>query len=295
MMKVALVALLVAVAASGGSGKEKPKGPLTQAVEAERAFAKMSLDRNHREAFLAYFADDASLMRPGRVNAKKWIEENPKWGTAGLLTWDPSFAACSTIGDMVYTTGPWEYRETRSLDAKPVAFGYFCTIWRKTLSGDWKVEFDHGTSNPAPAAPVEPFKVNHDPIVIEVGLFQDEPTRRATIEKADAEFVKALAEKGAQKAYEAALADDARLHRDGAYPVLGKKRIVAAVAAEPAGLAFTQQGAGVSAVGDLGYAFGTVSRPGAEPGAYFRVWRWLDGHYRLVLDVMNPPAAPKQG
>lgn len=295
MMKVALLALLGAAIAGGSArGGEKPKGPLTSAVEAERAFAKMSVDRNHREAFLAYFADDSSLMRSGRVNAKKWIEDNPKWGTTGLLTWDPSFAAVSESGDMAYTTGPWEYREQRSTDAKPVAFGYFVTIWRNTTSG-WKVEFDHGTSNPAPTSPVAPFRVKNDPTRMGGdSLMPRADVVRAEVEKTDAEFAKSVAEKGAPKAYEAALANDARLHREGAYPVLGKKKIVVAAAADPAGLVFTPQGSGISEVGDLGYVFGTVARADAEPGAFFRIWRYDGKRYRIVLDVMNPPVPPKQ-
>jgi ketosteroid isomerase-like protein len=243
----------------------------------------MSVDRNHRDAFLAYFGDDAILLRPGAVNAKKWIAEHEKWGTTGLLTWDPSFAYTALDGDLGYTTGPWEYRQERSRDAKPVAYGYFVTIWRRTPAG-WRVQFDHGTENPEPMAAVAPFEAPQvTSFMVKETAKREEPT------SIDAEFTKALASQGAAKAYAAYLLDDARLQRNGKHPVLGKAAILAAVESDPNGLVFVPAGGGVSSAGDLAYVFGTIG----EGGSYVRIWRRDPNGWRIALDLLSPPE-PKQ-
>lgn len=279
MLKAALLVLLVAVVWSGSARGGNTKSPLQSVVEAERAFAKMSVDKNHREAFLANFAADGKLLRPGAVVAKTWIAEHEKWGTAGLLTWDPSFAYVTPEGDLAYTTGPWEFRQERDLATKAVAFGYFITIWKHEPSG-WKVEFDHGSSNPEPASPVAPFAATGSAVAVwsKKGAAVDP-------KQLDAEFTKALASDGAAKAYGAYLRDDARLHREGQYPVLGKSGIVAAVASDPTGIVFVPAGGGVSASGDLAYVFGTIG----ENGSYFRIWRNSPDGWRIALDLTSPP------
>ncbi len=282
MLRTALLVLLVAVVWSGSARGGNPKSPVQSVVEAERAFAKMSVDKNHREAFLANFAADGKLLRPGAVVAKTWIAEHEKWGTAGLLTWDPSVAYATPEGDLAYTTGPWEFRQERDLSTKAVAFGYFITIWKHEASG-WKVEFDHGSSNPEPASPVAPFGGTGAPAPAASG----KKAAAQDPQQIDAEFAKALASEGAAKAYGAYLRDDARLHREGKYPVLGKSAIVAAVASDPTGIVFVPAGGGISASGDLAYVFGTIG----ENGSYFRIWRSSPGGWRIALDLTSPPQA----
>jgi ketosteroid isomerase-like protein len=295
MTKTALLALLVAMAAGGmARGGDTKKGPLQTLVETERAFAKMSVDRNHREAFLAYFGDDGVLMRPGATNAKAWINEHAQWGTKGLLTWDPSFGAVSETGDLGYTTGPWEYRTERSLDAKPVAWGYFITVWTQTPDG-WRVAFDQGSSNPEPTEKVEPFHPKYArPAIIDSLLPPDTAKMRDDLMKADADFRRAVADGGASKAYAAALDDKGRVHRADKFPALGKKAALAVVATDPTGLTFEATGGDTSTWGDLGYVYGTVSKAGADPGDFLRIWRkdLFRGRWRIVLDLLNPPTPP---
>jgi ketosteroid isomerase-like protein len=292
MLKTVLFAFLAAIVSGGmARGGDTKKGPLQTLVETERAFAKMSVDKNHREAFLAYFGDDGVLMRPGPVNGKAWINEHGPWGTKGLLTWDPSFAGVSTTGDLGYTTGPWEYRQERSLDAKPVAWGYFVTVWRWTPDG-WRVAFDQGSSNPEPTAKVEPFRPDYAPAWTLDGM-PDAARLRDELMKTDAEFRDAVAAKGAAFAYEAVLDDKGRVHRADKFPALGKKAALAVVATDPTGLAYEAGGGGTSAHGDLGYVYGTVSKPGANPGDFLRIWQKdSKGHWRIVLDLLNPPTPP---
>src|SRR5438445_12643638 len=103
-----LIALLLL--ANGGVAQQVDLNhELAMLVESERDFAKTSVAKGTREAFLAYLADDAILFRPHPVPGKKWMQDHP--APPGLLTWEPIFADISRSGDLGYTTGPWEFRK----------------------------------------------------------------------------------------------------------------------------------------------------------------------------------------
>src|SRR5215212_5260081 len=100
-----LIALAVAVVAHGQSA-------LQEMVKTEQAFSKMAEQKNTRDAFMTFIADDGLLFRPGAVNGKKWMIEHPvpPSDKKPLLAWQPSFAGMSASGDMGFTTGPWEFK-----------------------------------------------------------------------------------------------------------------------------------------------------------------------------------------
>ena len=79
-------------------------------VDAERSFARTSLSKGARDAFLSVLADDSIIFRPRAVPGRKWTQENP--APTGQLSWAPEFADIATGGDLGYTTDPWELRRT---------------------------------------------------------------------------------------------------------------------------------------------------------------------------------------
>src|SRR5215204_2937227 len=105
---------------------------LQDMVKTEQAFSKMAEEKNTREAFLAFIADDGLLFRPGAVNGKKWLLEHPPPPSdkKPLLAWQPAFAGMAESGDLGFTTGPWEARSDVN-DAKPSGYGHFVTVWKK--------------------------------------------------------------------------------------------------------------------------------------------------------------------
>ena len=141
---VALLFLSVAAIVQGQSA-------LQEMVKTEQAFSKMAEEKNTRDAFLAFMADDGLLFRPGAVNGKKWMLEHPAPPTdkKPLLAWQPSFAGMSASGDMGFTTGPWEFKGDVK-DEKPSGYGHFITVWKKQSDGEWKWVVDVGTSSPEP-------------------------------------------------------------------------------------------------------------------------------------------------
>src|SRR5918997_457797 len=170
MMKVLLssvAVLLVACAlnsrGSSAQSKRKPTqlpplpvkekrvpAALAPVVEAEHAFAQLSIDRGMRPAFLAYAAPDGVIFnRSGPVNAiESWSKREP--APTGLLTWWPTYADVSRAGDMGWTTGPFEFRE-KATQEKPGGTGHFFTVWRRQPDGSWKWVLDLGVERPAPA------------------------------------------------------------------------------------------------------------------------------------------------
>src|SRR5947209_6191199 len=266
---------------------------LQSLVEAERAFARTALDKGIREAFIANLADDSVLFRPRPVAGKKWMEEHTS--QPGVLTWQPIFAFASRSGDMGYTTGPWEYRE-KSIDDKPVAFGNFVTIWKKQAEGAWKVILDLGTRNPQPQTPAPQLTFPRDyPTNKSSKLNINAEAERAALLKTEDDFSKLLTAKSTLDSYLSYMADDVRLYRMNAFPVVGKESTRAALEGKIGMLTWQTTKADVSSSGDLGYTYGTYDlKAGAdakqmESGNYMRIWRkQKDGKWRVVLDLLNP-------
>jgi hypothetical protein len=55
-------------------------------------------------------------------------------------------------GDLGYTTGPW-VRSERKPGGKPLAYGWYFTVWKRQVDGTWKVAADIGTTTPAHGLP----------------------------------------------------------------------------------------------------------------------------------------------
>ncbi|HKC62078.1 MAG TPA: nuclear transport factor 2 family protein [Pyrinomonadaceae bacterium] len=289
--------ILFALAVSAPSQRSNAPSDLQSLVEAERAFARTALAKGTREAFIENLADDAVLFRPRPVAGKKWMEDHTS--QPGVLTWQPIYAFVSSAGDMGYTTGPWEYRE-KSIDEKPVAFGYFVTIWKRQADGGWKVIMDLGTRNPQPQTPAPQLMFPRDyPTNRSSKLSTNAEAERAALLKTEDDFSKLLTTKNTLDSYLSYLADNVRLYRTNNFPVVGKESTRAALDGKIGTLTWQTTKADVSRSGDLGYTYGTYElKAGADlkqtgSGNYMRIWRKrLGGKWRIVLDLLNPIPKP---
>jgi ketosteroid isomerase-like protein len=290
-LSVLLISLaLVAVAFSQNASETSDPRSL---VEAERGFAKTSEVKGTREAFLENLADDSVLFHPGPVDGKKWWNEQPV--RPGVLSWQPIYASVSRAGDLGYTTGPWEFRE-KSLEDKPVAFGYFVSIWKRQADGAWKVILDLGTRNPAPQTPAPVLLFPRDyPSNSKAKQKVDVEAERSALIKTETEFAKLLAARNTVDPFLSYLADGVRLYRTNNFPMVGKEAASVALAAKPGMLTWQPAKAEVSTSGDLGYTYGTYefkaigdNKP-VEKGNYMRIWKkQANGKWRVVLDLLNP-------
>lgn len=265
-------------------------------VESERAFARASIDKGTRAAFLEYLAEDSIVFHPGPVNGQKWWRDRPV--RPGVLSWQPVFAFVSGSNDLGYTTGPWELRP-KSLADSPVAYGNFVSVWKRQADGWWKVQLDIGSDNPAPKdAPVIKFAEDaHSNKKTRTAL--ETESERNVLSWAEGEFVKALNSNASAASLMQYLTDDVRVFRMKAFPMIGKEAASVVFATRSGAISLRVAGTEISLAGDLGYTYGAYeiknlqSGERKETGNYLRIWRRQSkGKWKLALDLLNPIPPP---
>jgi ketosteroid isomerase-like protein len=285
-----LAALFIVSFAQGDAAQVTTDADMRALVDAERAFARMSVEKGMKEAFLANLAAESIVFRPGPVPAQAWFRDRP--AASGTLSWEPDYAALSSAGDLGYTSGPWEYR-----DKGDKVYGHFVSVWRQQSDGRFKVVIDAGAAHPPP--------VGQSPLVLAPrpqAPPKQTPDARSALLEADRKLAHAIGSKPDWvEKFTARCADDVRLYRPGAFPVVGRTAMRTALAAQQGTWAWTPLGGGASRAGDLGYTYGTAEfhpadvRPDSvQATAYLRIWRRrADGGVEIVLDVANPMPSPR--
>src|ERR1700716_3245633 len=217
---------------------------LRSVVEAEKAFAKTSVERGIRESFLQFFANDAVVFTPAPTNGKKFYAKYDDKGRK--LIWQPTFAAISNAADLGFTTGPWEMKKSAT-DETPIAFGDFVSIWKKQRDNSWKVVVDLGIDHPQPSGPpgeVQLLPPNETLRGIDVDL------ARRNLEKAEKTLADALAVDSGAAITE--FADDAiHVYRENSFPGVGKDAAKLMLGSDHGKATRKTTGGGVSSSGDF--------------------------------------------
>jgi ketosteroid isomerase-like protein len=298
MHKPAALVVTLWLLATPVPGQEPSAGsPLASLVDTERAFSRMSVAQGTRVAFLAYFADDGVSFAPEPVKTRESLLKQPAPATppAVVLEWMPVTGDVARAGDLGYTTGPW-VRSERKPGGKPLAYGWYFTVWKRQVDGTWKVAADIGTTTPAHGLPgTDAFRPAGG-----AGAQGSSAPARAGQVAASALLAaeKTFSDRAASGVLEAYLAvgtENVRLHRDGAEPAVGVAAVKSSLAGGTLPIAFTPIKADVSQSRDLGYAYGSYAAQGGPSGApkeergyYLRIWKHLAGDWRLVADITNP-------
>jgi len=257
---------------------------LNSLVEAERAFARLSVSKGTREAFLANLNDESILFRPQAVAGKSWMEKNPP--SASQLSWEPAFADLAKSGDLGYTTGPWELRRTPQ--DSPTAFGHYVTLWKKQADGSWKIALDLGISHQQSPKPKRVESLNSaSPI--------ENRRPQNQIDKARSDLLSA--EHGfptTAQGHLSRLSFDARVYRDGSFPLVGRAEIQRRFAETNGTFIWKMAAADLSGSADFAYAYGIVEFKAADsdkavmPLNYLRIWKLQrNGEWKVVLDLMS--------
>lgn len=113
--------------------------------EAEAAFARLAAEAGVKEAFLAFAADDAVIVRGntahrGRDALAAWFDAQTLRDVS--LSWEPEFIDVSASGDMGYTYGPYVFRGVSEAGDTVKAEGIFHTVWKRQPNGRWKFVYD---------------------------------------------------------------------------------------------------------------------------------------------------------
>ena len=111
--------------------------------DAEQQFAQMVQKEGIHNAFVAYAADDAAMMRNNSViKGKTAIDDFYKNSNSKTLDWSPDFVDVSTSGDLGYTYGTYNYTYKDSIGNEQVSTGIFHTVWKRQQDGTWKFVWD---------------------------------------------------------------------------------------------------------------------------------------------------------
>lgn len=258
-------------------------------VDAEIAFARMASERGVRAAFLANFAADGIALEPGPVRVQDAYRARPAPADplAVKLDWKPAQAGVSRSHDFGYTTGPYALR----IAAQPerVRQGVFFSVWQRDAGGRWEVIVDAGigapnaidfatlgaSPRPAFAGPSRPASARRELLALEANGFG---THHADLTPND---------------YGKLLADDARLHRNGAPPLKSRAAIVRAVALGTRSIAWTPIDACIAKSADMAVTWGRYREidraANAHDGYYAHLWlRDRAGDWRLAYDIALP-------
>ena len=276
MRRLALAGLLAAACAS----MSQLHDDAASLAAAETAFAAHSVREDMRVAFLANFADDGVMVRGGWIVAKPYLE--PRAAPPIVLDWHPAHVEVASSGEMGLSTGPWKLSPTGNVIGPP-AYGQFCSMWRREGAGPWKVVVDIGIGNPQASFWDAPLELIDTP--------SGKPASGAGVEAAEKAFADLARASGAKAAYARYGAEHLRFYRDEMDPVVGREAALASPALVDA--AWVVEHAESARSGDFAYTRGHVTAPGNPAmitGHFMRVWRPVDGKWRIVLDVVQPKA-----
>ncbi|HEY7753943.1 MAG TPA: DUF4440 domain-containing protein [Steroidobacteraceae bacterium] len=280
-------AALWLVAAPAVAGDAPMPADQSAMVAAERAFVQLAAEKGFRDSFYRYFAPDGIAFGPHPFRTRVALERQPSSpGPMGAI-WAPVWGDISRAGDLGWNTGPLLF-EARPAQNRPERHGMFFSVWEKQADGSWLVVLDLGSDTPGPVVPLEtPYQTSwREGDRNAAGGDQDSATLLAAERTLLADMGK-----GIGAAYLKYLAEDARVHRPGVMPVVGRESLASWAAGETQALSGEPLLARAARSGDLGYAYGGYEIGGVKPasGYYARVWkRNAAGAWRIVMDTVSP-------
>jgi ketosteroid isomerase-like protein len=293
MRSAASLAALVPLAAALSAGAGLPPA-LQQLFDTERAFVRLAAEKGFRDSFYEYFADEGIAFNPHPFRVRLALAAQPPSAGPMGAAWAPVYGDIAQAGDLGWDSGPLRF-EVR--DGAPARHGMFFSVWKRQADGAFKVVLDVGTDTPAAVVPMDEPVHSSFHATGRTPAAVDAAAAHASLLAAERSFLATAADKSLGRAYASRLADDARVHRPGAMPVVGRAALDAWAATQEMSLQGEPLLADVSRSGDLGYAWGGYRRQGDEPeaGYYARVWkRDEDGEWRIVMDTVSPvPAGVK--
>jgi ketosteroid isomerase-like protein len=259
--------------------------------DTERAFVRLAAEKGFRDSFYAYFADDGVAFNPHPFRVRVALANQPSTPPPMGADWAPVYGDVSAAGDLGWNTGPLLYA---GRNGQPDRHGMFFSVWKRQADGTFKVVLDIGTDTPSAVVPLDepPHSSWRPGLGAASGI--DVAAARAELLAVERAFLDTAATEGLGRAYVAHLADDARIHRPGAMPVVGRAAHNDWSAAQVAKYDGEPLFVDVARSGELGYSWGGYEKRGDTPDAgYFaRVWKkGAGGTWRIVMETVSPVPA----
>ncbi len=120
----------------------------TNLLNAERAFLKSAQTDGMAKAFAKHLSQDARVHRNGMqplLGQEAFTQFFAK--TSLIPTWEPMFADVAQSGDLGYTYGSYELKESSNSNATTEK-GFYARVWKRGANGQWQVMLD--TTSPLP-------------------------------------------------------------------------------------------------------------------------------------------------
>jgi ketosteroid isomerase-like protein len=262
--------------------------------DTERAFVRLAAEKGFRDSFYAYFADDGIAFNPHPFRVRIALAGQPPSPGPMGATWAPVYGDISQAGDLGWDTGPLIFE---GRNGAPPRHGMFFSVWKRQADGAFRVVLDVGSDTPAAVVPMDEPVHSSYRAAGGAGAATDGAEARTSLLAAEQSLLATAAKGSVGRAYDGRLSDDARVHRPGAMPVVGRVALDEWANAQGAPLSGEPLFADVARSGDLGYAWGRYERQGESPeaGYYARVWKKDPrGEWRIVMDTVSPvPAGVK--
>lgn len=120
-----------------------PKADVSELQIIDSEFSDFSKEHGMRKAFLEYIDDDGVMMKDNSlpiIGAKAIDLITSMNDSTVQLTWEPQGGDIAASGELGYTFGIYEMRDT----GDQVQRGSYVTIWKKQKDGKWKFVLDSG-------------------------------------------------------------------------------------------------------------------------------------------------------
>ncbi len=124
-------------------GKNDSEKWIREIRETEARFARMAAGEGLHKAFVAFAADDAVLLRNGRlIVGKDAIGDFYHDRDSKGLAWAPERIEVSASGDLSYTYGHYTFTYLDKNGDPAKNTGIFHTVWKRQPDGSWKYVWD---------------------------------------------------------------------------------------------------------------------------------------------------------
>jgi ketosteroid isomerase-like protein len=252
-----------------------PTPAVEQILDAEQAFAQAVAQTGIVAAFRRFAAPDAVLFTADPTPAAVALT-TARW--PGELSWRAQFVGVAGSGDLAFSAGP----SLLKTGGESVG-GFYLTVWRRLPDRSWRFVLDHGVDMPAAIFAAAP-----QPLTVVQTEPPPGPPSQEGVREADGALNLGLMRQ-AGTAFEARLDDQAILIRTNRPVAVGKRRALTLVQSAPPIVEAYTLGAGLSADGTFGYAYGRARwsmTSAMQTGYYVRVWRSTPQGWRLLAEQL---------
>lgn len=278
IMTMPKVLILILLAYTAGYGQPE----LVALAQAQERFANLAEQNGIRAAFLDVLGDDSVVFLPDATNGKQYWKSRID-DPSTLLVRTLTYSDISANGLLGYTTGNWRtYQKGKSEGL--AKFGQYVTIWERRQDGNFRASVDIAVSHEK-----LPFSETDTPV--REKQTRDLNKRGWSPADASMNFLRAsMTSDRLGGAYKKFAADDVRLLRDSAPPIIGKKRAVAEmnnyVSVEfPSKVALFQSA-------DMAYTWNACrfdnTTEGTVKGNCVHIWKLRKKKWLIVLGVFAP-------